>query len=63
MERWKEVDEYMLAELRRMTVEQKLAQLVSLAAASRLFRFPESKDEEDARVVALWNLLRERLGP
>ena len=61
MDRWKAVDEHSREELRRMTLEQKFAQLSSLMQSASLFDWPESDREQDQAVIDRWMLLRERL--
>lgn len=61
LSRWNEVEEVTLAELRRMTPEEKLAQLETLMRDAAMFDW-SAADEEDARVRELWMRLRERYG-
>lgn len=60
LDRWREVDERSLEELRRLSLEQKLAQLVSLMRSSVLFQETEEHRDQDRRVAERWMLLRNR---
>jgi len=58
-ERWKEVAQAEITELRQLPVEVKLRQLDALAQSASLFEW-SSIDEEDDRVRELWVMLRLR---
>lgn len=62
LDRWREVDERSLRELRELSPEEKFAQLATLMRSASLFQHHERHREEDLRVVERWMLLRERLG-
>ena len=60
-ERWKEVAQAEIEELRRVPYDVKLRQLDALARSASLFDW-SSCDEEDERVRELWIELRRRSG-
>ena len=59
--RWKEVEERSLEELRRLSLEEKFAQLASLMRSSALFEDVQQYRDQDLRVAERWMLLRKRL--
>lgn len=61
MDRWKEVEERSLEELRKLTPEQKLQELCSLMASAHLFSDFQQDRQQDMALMDLWMLLRARL--
>lgn len=61
MDRWKEVEERSLEELRKLTPEQKLHELSSLMRSAHLFGDFEQDRQQDMALMDLWMLLRARL--
>lgn len=59
--RWKEVGETEIAELRALSPEVKLRQLVALQQSASLFDWSYAGEEDD-RVRELWITLRRRSG-
>ena len=60
--RWRLVQEFELAELRRTSMEMKLRQLVALVAARDAFGPDPDRDLHVAEVRERWNRLRQALG-